>query len=239
MRQTPRVKSKHSGPRRLLKRFANPWSFRGSPRAPEQIADFSGRPADVSEYRRGGVWIRVPAPHDPLRSTSALPAERSMLVELRRRVSATVARYRNQTSCTLTELRTIEALWLDGMTLRELARREGVMPQAISARINGLANKAPEFCRYWRQKNRSHQRRFEHLGGQGPPNQSFQSRFGFPLPEQPPHHALQDSDNQSQNQNARHHLPHRLEQNRDETNDECRRNDDDDEERRKRAKIER
>ncbi len=56
------------------------------------------------------------------------------------------------------ELRRIEALWIEQISLRELARREGVRPQAISETINALANKAPEFYRWWRLKNLSRQR---------------------------------------------------------------------------------
>jgi hypothetical protein len=112
----------------------------------------------MSEYRRGGVWVRVPVRIDPVPEHSATPPQRSMLTELRRRVSATMARYRNQEWCTATELRTIEALWLDGMTLREFARRERVQPAAIGTRIDGLARKAPEFYHWWRLKNRRRHR---------------------------------------------------------------------------------
>lgn len=140
--------------RKALSEFSNPWSFRNSCRVVEQIAEFSGRPADVSEYRRGGVWVRVPVRIDPATRQFEHRPQRSMLAELRRRVSATMARYRNQGWCTPTELRTIEALWVDGMSLREFARRERVQAAAIGARIEGLARKAPEFYRWWLLKNR-------------------------------------------------------------------------------------
>ena len=81
-----------------------------------------------------------------------------MLLELHRRVSATVSRYRQAGWCTTTELRTIEALWLDGISLREFARRQAVSAAAIGARIEGLARKAPEFYRWWLLKNRSRRR---------------------------------------------------------------------------------
>ena len=70
-----------------------------------------------------------------------------------------MANYRNEGRCTEVELRTMEALWVEGLTLREFARRESVGPQAISARINGLANKAPMFYRWWRLKNLNRQLR--------------------------------------------------------------------------------
>jgi hypothetical protein len=134
--------------------YANPWSFRDAAPPGELVADFSGRLIEVSEYRRGGIRVRVPAPVDPLGERVSPPRVPCMLAELLRRVSATVARYRNHGWCTPTELRTIEALWLDGVSLRELARREHVKPAAISARIEGLARKAPEFYRWWLLKHR-------------------------------------------------------------------------------------
>lgn len=88
--------------------------------------------------------------------TSSIPTgERSMLVELRRRVSATVARYRLEKWCTPIELATIDALWCQGLCLRQVARCDGVSPAAIGARIEGLARKAPEFYRWWRLKHRA------------------------------------------------------------------------------------
>jgi hypothetical protein len=132
----------------------NPWSFLESRPRVEPAADFSGRLLEVSVYRRGGVWVRVPDPVDPLCGPSSPHPEQCMLAELLRRVSATMARYRNEGWCTPTELRTIEALWIDGVGLREFARRERVKPAAIGARIAGLVRKAPEFYRWWLLKHR-------------------------------------------------------------------------------------
>lgn len=67
-------------------------------------------------------------------------------------------RYCEESRLTPKQLRLIEALMIEGASLREFAGREGVTPQAISARINSLANKAPEFYRWWRNTNASHQR---------------------------------------------------------------------------------
>jgi hypothetical protein len=61
--------------------------------------------------------------------------------------------------CTAKQLRTIEALWVEGVSLREFARREGVVPAAIEARIDGLHTKAPEFFKWYRLKNRSRRQR--------------------------------------------------------------------------------
>ncbi len=76
-----------------------------------------------------------------------------MLAELHRRVAATVAKYRLAGWCTAIEIATIEALWCQGKSLRDLARRDGVSAAAIGARIEGLQRKAPEFYRWWRLKH--------------------------------------------------------------------------------------
>jgi predicted DNA-binding protein YlxM (UPF0122 family) len=60
---------------------------------------------------------------------------------------------------TAKELRVVEALWLEGLSLRELARREGVAPQAIEIRIQGMRNRALRFWFWWRLKNRMRARR--------------------------------------------------------------------------------
>lgn len=76
------------------------------------------------------------------------------------RYHATVfARYCAEERCSPRQLRLIEALFIDGLSLREFAEIERVTPQAISARIDALANKAPEFYKWWRRVNASHQRR--------------------------------------------------------------------------------
>jgi DNA-binding MarR family transcriptional regulator len=82
-----------------------------------------------------------------------------MLLELRRRVAAEIARYRLSGEFTATEIRTIEALWQEGVGLRELARRESVAPQAVTERIARLERRAPRFYRWWRLKNRCWLRR--------------------------------------------------------------------------------
>ena len=134
-------------------RYADPWSLRRPSRVAEPAALLDGRPAAASFFRRGGedlVQFRE-APQSGSTPKSRLP-------ELRRRVSATVAGYRNQGWCTEVQLRTIEALWVDGLSLREHARREGVAPAAVEARIAALHTKAPEFYRWYRLKNLSRRR---------------------------------------------------------------------------------
>jgi hypothetical protein len=122
--------------------------------ANQATADHSGRPVNPDRYRQSGrsrFSLREFEVHQeqPARS----PADESQLPYLRRLRDACMARYRTEGRCTHVELRTMQALWVDNQTLHELARHEGVKPQAISSRINGLANKAPEFYRWWRWKN--------------------------------------------------------------------------------------
>jgi len=80
-----------------------------------------------------------------------------IFVDIYRHHAAVFARYCAEGRCSMKQLRTIEALYMDGMSLRELAVVEGVSPQAISTRIDALANKAPEFYRWWRRSNASRQ----------------------------------------------------------------------------------
>jgi hypothetical protein len=91
-------------------------------------------------------------------SGSAHRPERSMLTELRRRVSAEIAKYRITGLFSPGELRLIEALWLEGISMRALAQREGVTAQAVGYRIARLRNRAPRFYSWWRLKNRSRAR---------------------------------------------------------------------------------
>jgi hypothetical protein len=139
-------------------RFADPWSFRRAEPI-EHAAGLDGRPLDGSTVRRGGRLVHVPSVPDPLVPQPLNRPERSMLAELWRRVAGEIARYRMSGLFSLKELRTIEALWLEGISLRALARREGVAAQAVEDRIERLKNRAPRFYLWWRLKNRTRARR--------------------------------------------------------------------------------
>ena len=128
--------------------------------ATQGTADQAGRPVNPDWYRQGGrsrfsfrefeVIKEVPA-----RSV----ADESRLPSLHRLRDACMERYKDEGRCSDVELNTMHHLWVAALGLRELARQEGVKPQAISSRINGLANKAPEFYRWWRRKHLFRQRR--------------------------------------------------------------------------------
>jgi len=124
----------------------------------EGVADHSGAAAIAIRYRRNGqIVFRMAATV----SEQHLPANNShsQLARLRRLRDLMIARYRTDGRCSPIEMRTVQALFVEGLTLREFARREGVAAQAIDSRINGLAHKAPEFYRWWRIKHQSRRRR--------------------------------------------------------------------------------
>jgi hypothetical protein len=133
-------------------RFADPWRFRIVQTRPVSFASIDGRSLEVSCFRRGGC------PYWQVAPTSRPSDTRSLLTDLRRRVSATFARYRSSEICTKAELRTIEALWIEGLSLRALARRDRVTPTAVADRISRLERKAPEFWNWWRLKHRRRRR---------------------------------------------------------------------------------
>lgn len=89
---------------------------------------------------------------------ASIPSCLSIFADLYRHHAMVFARYRADGRFTPKQLRTIEALYIEGLSLREFALVEGVEPQAISARIDALANKALEFYRWWRRVNAGHQR---------------------------------------------------------------------------------
>lgn len=125
----------------------------------EPTADHHGRPVEGSTFRQGGKLRHASDAPDPLSTPAPSSAEPSRLPELLRRVAAEIAKYRMNGLCSPKELRTIEALWRDGVSLREHARREGVAPQAIESRIAHLKDRAVRFWTWWRLKNRMRARR--------------------------------------------------------------------------------
>jgi len=136
-----------------IPRFADPWFMRRRLQVPvQQIpATPAGAYLEFTCVRRGHEYLFVPRSLESATQMGSRPG-RPMLAKLRRRKRVTMVRYRREGRCTSTELRTIEALW-GGMPLRQFARVERIAPQAVTARINGLANKASEFYRWWRLKN--------------------------------------------------------------------------------------
>lgn len=107
-------------------------------------------------YKRNGqihaIWRHDSEAH---RVSSSL----DRFVDLYRHHAAVVARYRAERQCTEKQLKTIEALYIDGMSLQEFARREGIKPQAVTSRLSTLQTKTPEFSNWWNNLNRGRSRR--------------------------------------------------------------------------------
>lgn len=110
--------------------------------------------ASLREYRHNG--------QRRFRSTNehgtSVPSSLSCYVPIYRHHAAVFARYCAEGRLSPKQLHTIECLYIDGMSLRELAKLDGVAPQAISSRIDAMATRAIEFYRWWRHANSSHQR---------------------------------------------------------------------------------
>jgi hypothetical protein len=75
-----------------------------------------------------------------------------------RHYNSVYRRYCREARLNHKQLDLIYALMIEGVSLREYARIQGVTPQAIHDRINRLAIKAPEFYRFWRNLNSSRRR---------------------------------------------------------------------------------
>lgn len=136
--------------RARVRQFTNPWQCYQRSAPSEPLADLFGRPLELSAYRRGGR--RVTVWQDVSSTTTPSRPEQSRLRALLRRKAAVMATYRNHEECTAIEISTIEALWYDGLSLRSLARRDGVSAAAIETRLHSISKKAPEFFRWWRLK---------------------------------------------------------------------------------------
>lgn len=130
------------------------------------VADLYGHIRQVAPYKRGcdqAADFRDLDVLEPLDGPEPDPA--AIRLQLRQAITDALARYKAEKLVTDTQLRTIRALWLGGLTLREIARREGVSVEAVRARIEGshgnggVAGKAPEFYQWWSFKNRRRRRK--------------------------------------------------------------------------------
>jgi hypothetical protein len=81
----------------------------------------------------------------------------AMFADLYRYHHSLYRRYVEEGRFSQKQLRTIYALMIEGLSEDEFGAAEGVTRQAISERVNGLANKAPEFFRWWRRLNAARQ----------------------------------------------------------------------------------
>lgn len=129
------------------------------------VADLYGRPQSVTCYRQGGVGrfglpvVDDPEPQEPWGSLRTTPDELELY-----EIVVVMERSRTE-GRTEKQLRTIRALWLERITLREHARREGVSSAAIHARVagsrgaGGLLKLVPEFGAFWIARHAGRRRR--------------------------------------------------------------------------------
>jgi hypothetical protein len=89
----------------------------------------------------------------------SIPSSLGRYLDLYRHHSAVFARYEQEGLLSRRQLRLIEALFIEGVSLRDFAAREEVTPQAITARLEAIATRAPEFIRWWRRVNGNRRRR--------------------------------------------------------------------------------
>lgn len=123
------------------------------------VADLHGHPRFVTDYADGGSRrFCLPVLDDPEPEVPwGLPPPPVSATEFLQ-VIETIDRYQEQ-GLTPAQLHTVRALWLERLTLREHAKREGVSPAAIHARIfgskgaGGLVKIAPEFVAFWRSRH--------------------------------------------------------------------------------------
>ena len=109
----------------------------------------------TSEYKiNGRRHFRVPRER-----ACSIPSSLGRYVDIYRHHAAVFARYCADGRFSEKQLRTIERLYIDGMSLQQFARAEGVSPQAILARIEGLANRAYVFYCWWRSVNGGRRRK--------------------------------------------------------------------------------
>lgn len=132
-------------------RYADPWRFRRQGTV-EHVAGMNGRPLPDRVFRRGNVLINAAV--DDRDSEGSTPRTTSMLPELRRRVSAEIARYRMSGMCSTLDIELVEALWQDGKSLRAYARERKVSPAAIGDHIERLRFRCVRFYLFWLWKNR-------------------------------------------------------------------------------------
>jgi hypothetical protein len=89
---------------------------------------------------------------------ASIPSCLSVYVDVYRHHWTLFARYCNEGRCSEKQLRTVDALFIQGVSAQEFAKAENVSVEAIRSRIQGLANKCPEFYRWWRGLHRGRQR---------------------------------------------------------------------------------
>jgi hypothetical protein len=133
--------------------------------SPYLVADLYGTRRRVGVYIHGGQGLSgdyrnfdEPSCYETgsVHAVSRPHGKRGLSPYILGRIRSLLADYQHSGRFTTAELRTMDALLYEGLTLRELAAREQVSDEAIRARLigrrgqGGLLKKALEFARWWR-----------------------------------------------------------------------------------------
>jgi hypothetical protein len=142
------TRSRKHSPRRVRRYDFKRWRP-GS--ALQPAADLYGRSLSGTTFRRNG---KLEHSADCEQNPSCEDTrERSMLSELRRRVSKEIAKCRMSGLCTDTDLQIIEAM-VAGVSLRGMAALLKMKHQGIAYRIRRFDHRAPFFWRLWQHRVR-------------------------------------------------------------------------------------
>jgi|SRR5581483_2786162 len=126
------------------------------------VTDLHGHHRRVGVYHRKGQGLSADFRNfDERTAGKAIACEhafppRGLSPYILGRIRALITGYAQSGRFTDIEIQTIDALLYEGLSLRELASREGVTDEAIRARLigrrgrGGLLKKAPEFAKWWR-----------------------------------------------------------------------------------------
>lgn len=134
-------------------RYADPWCIQRLNGHFEPGCGLQGEKLSNSTIRRGGTVRHLPGFIEPLVDTPGQVLDVSMMPRLLRRISVEISRYRSSGAFSNDELRLIELIWLDRLSLREVSRVFARTPTRISQRIDGLAERAPRFYHWYLRKN--------------------------------------------------------------------------------------
>jgi hypothetical protein len=131
--------------------------------SPFLVTDLRGTHRRVGVYQRKGQGLTgdfrnfdEPVEAVGPRGASQSFPPRGLSPYILGRIRGLLTNYEQSGSFSAIELHTMDALLYEGLSLRELASREGVTDQAVRARLvgrgsrGGLLKKAPEFARWWR-----------------------------------------------------------------------------------------
>jgi hypothetical protein len=136
-------------------KYGNPWCCRRCPRhVPVYAAGLNGCAIELEPYRQNGVVQHAaaytdPSITDPIEDEGDDQSPDQSIENVSIRVRDVYNGWSESGGLSAVQMRTIHALLIRQVPLREFAREEGVAAAAISSRIRSLKDKAPEFYKWW------------------------------------------------------------------------------------------